>query len=521
MGTVGLFGVSFGGVSRQEGWSAPGRSAYQMGVEYPDGIPVAKRRGGETVVHMQHWLMLPDGVDPSIWSREAIWEAARQAETRRDAREGRFFDIAWPRQLPTDRIGQFVGDLYAPFAVMGLAVQVDWETSLAADGQPNDHLHGLISTRALTNAGFAAGKCRELDVWFRSDVRRHVAGLFDSIAETYGIDVRFDPRPNVEREDTLPPEDHLPRRIVRNRLAAGATKMLDRRDAQRNLREEHDAIVDRIEKLHEERKSLLAALETELDNMAVLTSWQHVGQEIKPLAVEIAMTAIMGRGVAVDRHRSVDGLGLALVVGRTVIIDNGNRILIEGPLDDDAVRTLHVLAGHKAWRDLSLVDWSGMPTPVPPDPMRPAVERMTSPRVVEQSKLYRRSKHHLIIAAEEIVQNLKAASSLERSAILERVLGWGNPHLERMVAQLVAHAERQSSGPISAKSVVHMMDQSLNGDADLWYAYRLEQDLVAMTTPGNALSRPFQPHPRFYEYFGVQDGADHGYRAGSEEGAGR
>lgn len=520
MGTVGLPGVSYGGVSRQDGWSALGRSTYQMGVECPDGVPVTKRRGGEAVVHVRQWLMLPDGVDRGIWTRDAIWEAARRAETRRDAREGRFFDIAWPRQLATDRIGQFVDELYGPLVVMGLAVQIDWETSAAADGQPNDHLHGLISTRALTNAGFAAGKCRELDVWFRSNVRRHVAGLFDNIAETCGIDVRFDPRPNVEREDALPPEDHLPRKIVRNRLAAGATPMLDRRDVQRSLRQEHDAIGDRIEKLQKERKSLLAGLETELDDMAVLTSWRHEGQEIKPLAVEIAMAAIMGRGVAVDRHRSVDGLGLALVIGQTVIIDHGDRILIEGPFDDDAVRTLHALARHKAWRDLSLMDSSGMPIPVPPDPVRPPVESMNSP-VVGRSKLYRRSKHHLIMAAEEVMQNLKAASPPERSVMLERVLGWGNPRLGRMVAQLVAHAEGPPSAPISPKIVVHMMDQSLNGDADLWRTYMLEQDLVAMTTPGNALSRPFQPHPRFYEYFGTQAGADHGHEAGSEEGASR
>ena len=518
METVGLPGVSFGGVSRRDGWSAPGRSAYQMGVERLDGVPVPKQRGGFVVVHVRQWLMLPEGIDQGTWTRETIWKAAQRAETRHDAREGRFFDITWPRELPTDRIGQFVEDLYGPLVEMGLAVQVDWETSTAEDGQPNDHLHGLISTRALSNAGFSTSKSRDVDVWFRSNIRRQVAGLFNSMAESCEIAVRFDPRPNVEREDALPPENRLPRTIHRNPRAAGASQMLARRDAQRSLRHEHDAVSVRIEGLQAERSSLLAEMEANLVDMAVLTSWQHEGEEITPLAVEVAMTALMGRGVTVDQHLSVNVLGLALVIGQTVIIDRGNRILIDGSFDDDAVRTIHVLARRKGWRDLSLVDSSGMPIPVPPDPVRMPVMSMTIS--VGRSKLYRRGKHHLIPAAEAVVRKVKTAFPSEREAMLDRVVGWDNPRLIRLVTQLVTHAEGQPSSPISPKAMVSMMDQAMNGDADLWRDYVLEQDLVAMTVPGNPLSRPFHPHPRFYDYYGIEDGAHRTHAAGGEEGAG-
>ena len=103
--TVGLPGVSYGGVSRREGWSAPGRSEYQMARERRDGIAAAKGRSGNPVTHMRHWLLLPRAVNPAIWTREMVWDAAQQAETRKDAREARFFDISWPRELPTERIG--------------------------------------------------------------------------------------------------------------------------------------------------------------------------------------------------------------------------------------------------------------------------------------------------------------------------------------------------------------------------------------------------------------------------------
>ena len=111
MRTVGLPGVSYGGVSRREGWSAPGRSEYQMGLERRDGIAAANRRGGNPVAHMQHWLLLPPGVDHANWTREMVWTAVGKAEARKDAREARFFDLAWPQELPTDFIEGFVTEL--------------------------------------------------------------------------------------------------------------------------------------------------------------------------------------------------------------------------------------------------------------------------------------------------------------------------------------------------------------------------------------------------------------------------
>jgi hypothetical protein len=515
MRTIGLPGVSYGGVSRREGWSAPGRSEYQMGLERRGGVAGAKRRSGNPVTHMRHWLLLPKGVDPAIWMRDIIWTAAGKAETRKDAREARFFDISWPRELPTAFIEGFVAELYAPLVAMGLAVQVDWETSPADDGLPNDHLHGLISTRALSNDGFSGGKCRELDSWFRCNVRRIVAGLFDAIAQRQDIAVRFDPRPNVEREDALPAEDVLPRGIVRNRQAAGAAKMLDRRDAQRRLRREHDEIKLRIETLQDEKQNLLSELESDLAELTVLNSSQGDGSE--PLAAETAITLLMGRGVAVDRYIPLGDLGLALVVDGAIIVDQGMRILVEDPITEEVARAMHALARGKGWRDMSLTDSIGMPMPVPADPAHRPVQKAGGS--MKWSRLARLGKHHVVQAATEVVQKLQTAPLPERQAMLDRTVRWGNPCLVRLVAKLVAYADRQSPIPAIGEDLVLMMEQAMGTDVGLWAIYSLEQDVVAMTTPGNPLSRPFRPHPRFYEYYSQPDGLDHARTTGDQDGA--
>lgn len=501
MRMVGLPGVSYGGVSRGDGWTASGRSEYQMGVERCDGVPTNKQRGGDLVKHIRQWLLLPQGVDSALWNRKAIWNAAQQAEIRNDAREGRFFDISLPRNLPTDRLDDFVTGIYGPLAAMGLAVQVDWETSLATDGQPNDHLHGLISTRILSNDGFSARKCRELDVWFRANVRQRVAGLFNAIAEEQGIDIRFDARRNVEQEDALPPEDHLPRGIVRNRQSARSARMLERRETQRRLKQDHVAAKIRIDALRAERQNLLAEMEIELDEMVALTSWQHTKDNIRPLPVETAMTALMGKGVVVDLHLSLGELGMAYLTGQSVVIDQGNRVLLEEPFDDDAIRTMHVLARSKGWRDVGLSDAFGMPIPVPADPVR---RTANSDVKGEWEDL---GKHSVIRAAETLIGRFKSASPLERKMVMERVQSWGNPRLGRLVAHLVAHADAPVLDSINAGTFALMMDQAMNGSEDLWQTYVLEQDLVAMTVPGNALSGPFLPHPRFCEYYGLSGDA--------------
>lgn len=503
MVSLGLPGVSFGGVSRREGWSAKGRSTYQMGTDIHDGIRGDKHRNGHRVNHVQHWLILPEEVDSSVWTRETVWEAASIAEKRKDAREARFFDITWPRNLPTERIAKFVQNLYRPFVELGLPVQVDWETSLADDGLANDHIHGLIATRILSDTGFSEGKCREVDTWFRAGVRQHVAELFNAIATDCGVDVTFDPRPNVLRDDTLPPEIQLSRQTLRGSRTPGAQLLRDRRDGQRQVRRAHEQIVDEIVELERRAGELQYEIDVELESMSNLTSWQ-ANQHANPLSLEISLTALMGAGIAVQDRVSVEGVGVVFKVGTAILVDIGTAILIDGELEGEALRALYCLTRCKGWRDLSLVDADGMPIPVPPEPERSWLrERLGAKR----SRLDLMGRSGVVSAAREVVAILHEASPDDRRDILKRVADWSNPRLERLVAQLMPFAGRYQDESLSTEIVLDLIDMAMGEDSDLWRRHVLEKDLEAMVVPGNALSRPFRPDRNFYDIYAGSENA--------------
>ena len=158
-----------------------------------------------------------------------------------------------------------------------------------------------------------------------------------------------------------------------------------------------------------------------------------------------------------------------------------------------------------------------MPTPIPADPGHLPV--MTPGGSVGWSKLARMGKRHVVQAATEVVQKLQTAPLVERQAMLDRTARWGSPCFVRLVAKLVAYADKQSPVPAIGKDLAGMMEQAMGADASLWTTYSLEQELVAMTTPGNPLCRPFQAHPRFYEYYSQPGSQDHDRIAGDLEGA--
>lgn len=493
MQVVGLDGVSFGGVSRREDGGAQGRSIYQMGFDYSNGVPRPKVRGGNLTEHKEQWLMLPAGLPGAVWTRAEIWRAASAAEKRRDAREARFFDVSWPRELPIEEMEAAVAALYHPFVEMGLAVQVDWERSVAGDGLLNDHFHGLISTRVLTSDGFAPRKCREVDAWFRGSVRAHVAEVLNVIAQTRGIDVRFDPRPNAEREGTLPPEERLRRRTLRGQSPSVARSRA-RREEQRRLRQEYEDIAGEIASLEQRALKCRSAIEVALDAMPVLTSLQ--GNLTKALPPEMAIATLAKAGLEVTDWFESNRLGLLVVVGETTIIDAGARVLVHGPLSDVATSALLGLAHRKGWRDLSLKDETGMPLPVPAARAATAAAHSAA-----EKKTDRPVKSDAAAAARWVAARLHAGEGESRD-LLDRVGRWDNPALKRLTTRLAA-AALDSTAPPDAEVLADLVVQSLGDQESLWQRFRLETDLEAMMVPGHPLSRPFAPHPRFFEYYGV------------------
>ncbi len=325
---------------------------------------VPKVRGGQPVRHVWQWLMLPDQVDRNVWTRDKIWAEASAIEKRNDAREGRFLDINWPRELPVNDMDSFVECLFRRFADRKLPVQIDHEVEATADGGVSDHIHCLIGTRALSNEGFSTHKYRKLDNWFRRDVRRLVSDLFNDIAESKGIEVRFDPRSNVKQGAALPPEDRLPRALLRNPATPSAKAAISRRDEQRRLRIEHDRVVAEITALDQRIDELQDGIRDQISSLSQLSSWQQDGKPARPVDREIVVTAMMGAAINAE-VLVVEDIGIVYVVDECTIVDAGDRILYDHIQTGASASALHLLSRKHGWRDLSAQSSDGMPIPVP------------------------------------------------------------------------------------------------------------------------------------------------------------
>ena len=465
-----------------------------MGIDAHDDVMAPKVRGGEASKHVKQWLLLPHSINREVWTRDKIWAAASAAEKRQDAREARYLDISWPRDLPVIEMTGFVESIFRRFSERGLPVQVDHEAVIAADGGANDHLHGMIGTRALSNTGFARIKNRKIDEWLRKDVRRFVADHLNRIAERNGIDVRFDPRTNIEQGTALPPEDHLPRALVRNPKTPAAKAAIVRRDEQRHLRKEHDRVSGEIEALDQEISGCMADITTQIENMAELRPLRDRAHQA-PLNIEIALNAFMAAGIEMDHHITVDDVGTLYVVGLTNILDIGDRVLVDDPVSSLSEFALFVIADRKGWRDVSLTNSVGMPLPAPA--IHPTSLVMALVDKASAIPHGAEGKGSVTSAAREIIREIRGSSPDARAAILNRASEHGSPDLAGLVTRLTDLAD--TSGKPEASMIWRVIDSTLAGDAGLWRRYVLETDLEDMCLPGSKLGRPFKPHPRYYE----------------------
>ena len=422
-----------------------------------------------------------------MWTRAAVWLAAQKAERRSDAREARFFDISWPRQLPLGQIEHFVDAVYGPFAAMGLAVQVDWESSAAVDGERNDHLHAMISTRQLSNDGFSERKCRELDTWFRAGVRRRVAEVFSGIAQECALELLFDPDPNIGRLDALPPEDRIARSLVRNNNSALARRQLERRDLQRRIRTEHAEIMARIETLQRERRDLETKLEARFEIMAVLTAAIPIEGRSAPLPLDEALAAVTTADIEVTGQVEVKGLGLMIAIGTTTIVDRGSKIYIDGPLEGTALRAALALGRRKKWSEFSLVNSFGMPMPLP------AAQPGRSPSAAGPIG------RDVVLGIWPLIDDVRSGTNNTREQ-RERIDQFGSRNLRRLMKRLMAHPNLPPSDDSALTFIEDLLADTVS---DIWARFSLGQEIVSMSVPGHHLSRPFRPPARFYQEYGV------------------
>jgi hypothetical protein len=194
---VAIYHLSVKTISRSSGRSATAAIAYRAGervVDVRSGLihDYTRRRGIESTE-----ILLPDRAPDWARDRSQLWNAAEQAELRKNSTVAREFEVAIPVELDRDQRSSLVRDFARELVVRhGMAVDVAIHEPGRDGDNRNFHAHILCSTRRLTSEGFTE-KTRELDDQRSGEVlhwRSRWAELSNAHLERSGSVERIDHR---------------------------------------------------------------------------------------------------------------------------------------------------------------------------------------------------------------------------------------------------------------------------------------------------------------------------------------
>jgi ATP-dependent exoDNAse (exonuclease V) alpha subunit len=208
---VAIYHLSVKTVSRSAGRSATAAAAYRAGVKITDErtgeIHDYTRKGGVESAE----LVLPAGAPEWAADRAALWNAAEQAETRKNSTVAREFEIALPEELSPAERQRLARDLAREIVERhGCAADVAIHAPGKEGDNRNHHAHILLSTRRLGPEGFTE-KTRELDdqktgPQIVTQWRERFASLQNERLREAGIEARVDHRTleaqGIDREPT-------------------------------------------------------------------------------------------------------------------------------------------------------------------------------------------------------------------------------------------------------------------------------------------------------------------------------
>ena len=158
-----IYHLSVKTISRSAGRSATAAAAYRAGAEITDErtgeIHDYTRRGGVESAA----LILPDNAPEWARDRAQLWNAAEQAEKRKNSTVAREFEIALPSELSPEQREKLAHDFARELVKRhGCAADVAIHAPGKEGDNRNHHAHILLTTRRLEPDGFGE-KTRELD----------------------------------------------------------------------------------------------------------------------------------------------------------------------------------------------------------------------------------------------------------------------------------------------------------------------------------------------------------------------
>ena len=206
-----IYHLSVKTVSRSAGRSATAAAAYRAGAKITDErtgeIHDYTRKSGVQSVD----LILPENAPEWAHDREQLWNAAEQAEARKNSTVAREFEVALPDELSAaERLRLSLDFARELVARHGCAADVAIHAPSNGGDDRNHHAHILLSTRRLGADGFGE-KTRELDdrkigSELVTQWRERFAELTNERLHENGIAARVDHRTleaqGIEREPT-------------------------------------------------------------------------------------------------------------------------------------------------------------------------------------------------------------------------------------------------------------------------------------------------------------------------------
>lgn len=100
-------------------------------------------------------IMLPEGAPKWMEDRQQLWQAADNAEKRKDAQLFREFEMSIPNEFSDDLAVVLVKSFIKPnFIDKGMAADFSIHDPKYKDGHKNKHVHIMLPTREITDDGF-------------------------------------------------------------------------------------------------------------------------------------------------------------------------------------------------------------------------------------------------------------------------------------------------------------------------------------------------------------------------------
>jgi hypothetical protein len=112
------------------------------------------------------FIVAPANAPAWTQDRGDLWNRAEAAEKRKDAKVAREWEISIPRDIPRDQWEAFAREIVAPYVATGAVADVAIHCPRAADGEPQPHIHAMLTLRGLdasTESGFAATRNAALE----------------------------------------------------------------------------------------------------------------------------------------------------------------------------------------------------------------------------------------------------------------------------------------------------------------------------------------------------------------------